>query len=199
MKINKYFFSFLILLTLFIGFFWGKWGIFILEKNWHKQNKAPENIMSLFQGMKIYDLQDSIIINRDILLKKEKNLFVFWSPVCKYCKDFWLNSSINDSVVGVFGIPLTDDIDYVNYFITKNSIVSPQIVTKNNEEFQALQLDNIDNVPQFWIVDNNGLVLKTFVGAKDVDEMVEYLFNDYLNHKIMVCIATILHTNNDRR
>jgi len=41
-----------------------------------------------------------------------------------------------------------------------------------------LKLDNIDNIPQFWIVDRNGRVLKTFTGAKQVDKMDEYLFND---------------------
>ena len=63
------------------------------------------NLTKLF-GKDIVKIDDNKCVDIDTLASHEKNLLIFWSPSCKFCRYFFQNK-INSEVVGIFCFPLT--------------------------------------------------------------------------------------------
>lgn len=112
---------------------------------------------------------------QDTLALKEHNLLVFWSPTCSYSKEFFLHK-LNENVVGIYCIPITDDIDYLKYYIKKQNIRYPQLMLRGSYEVESVSASSIVATPTFVVVDNKGKTLAQYVGTKEIDKMITLLY-----------------------
>lgn len=123
-----------------------------------------------------YNTNEHIDLKEKLFLKK-RNLLVFWDPNCRYCKSFFANYHLNDSLIGLFCFPQTDDLEYLNYYVDKHDIKSPQLMIKSRESFHQSQLPSLYAIPTFVVVDNEGNDICSYVGVKNIDEMIDSLYN----------------------
>lgn len=112
----------------------------------------------------------------DTLSKKEHNLLIFWTPTCSYSKDFFLNQ-LNEKIVGIYCFPLTDDLEYLNFYIDNHNITLPQLMLKNSEMIEPVPATSIVATPTFVVVDRNGNSLSKYVGINETNNMIEFLYS----------------------
>lgn len=124
----------------------------------------------------IYDFNTGKTIRLyDTLSTKERNLIVFWSPTCSFSKDFFLNQ-LNERIVGIYCIPLTDDLDYLKYYIDKKNINYPQLMLQGSHAIKSVEASSIVATPTFIVVDNMGKNLKQYIGVNKMNEMISFLY-----------------------
>lgn len=111
----------------------------------------------------------------DTLSKKVKNLLVFWSPTCTFSKKFFLNQ-LNDQVVGIYCFPLVNDLEYLKFYIENHNIKLPQLMVQKSEALVSVEVPSIVATPTFVVVDNTGNNLAQYVGVKEIDEMITFLY-----------------------
>lgn len=138
------------------------------------KEQAEIQIEKLF-GEGIADLHSGIEIDMDTLAAHEKNLLIFWSPTCNYCKRFFQNN-LNSESVGIFCIPLTDDIEYVDYYIKKHNIVYSQLVLNNSNTIHSIDEQCVKAIPMFYVLNSQGEVLMEHRGINNIDDFIENLY-----------------------
>lgn len=111
----------------------------------------------------------------DTLAYRSRNLLVFWSPTCNFSKQFFLNQ-LNNQTVGIYCFPLTDDWEYVEYYVDNHQIPYPQIGQSVDAEIKSLVFPNITAVPTFIIVDSLGGHIADFIGINNMDEIMNTLY-----------------------
>jgi len=112
----------------------------------------------------------------DTLAKKDRNLLVFWSPTCRFSKQFFKHE-LNDQIVGIYCIPITDDLDYLKYYIENNNISLPQLMLRNNGDIKSLRIKSIVALPTFVIVDSNCNILTQKIGVQNIEEFITFLYD----------------------
>jgi len=135
------------------------------------------NLTKLF-GKDIVKIDDNKCVDIDTLASHEKNLLIFWSPSCKFCRYFFQNK-INSEVVGIFCFPLTDDFDYVEFFLKNHEIDYPQLVCSSPEGITSVEAPFVDAIPMFIVVDSQGNILKKQIGIDNVNTLLDSLYKDY--------------------
>ena len=111
----------------------------------------------------------------DTLSKKERNLLVFWSPTCSFSKDFFLHQ-LNDEAVGIYCFPMTDDFDYLKYYIDKKNIQYSQLMLQGSQANKSIEASSIVATPTFVVVDDTGKDLAQYIGINEMDEMISFLY-----------------------
>ena len=111
----------------------------------------------------------------DTLAKKDRNLLVFWSPTCRFCKDFFLHQ-MNEQAVGIYCFPLGDDLEYLKFYVEKHHVKLPQLMALKSKTFVPVIVPSIVATPTFVIVDNKGNRLTQYVGINEIDEMIAFLY-----------------------
>lgn len=115
----------------------------------------------------------------DTLSQKERNLLVFWSPTCGFSKDFFLHQ-LNDKAVGIYCFPMTDDYDYLKYYIDKKSIQYSQLMLESSHVIKPIEVSSIVATPTFVVVDDTGQNLTQYIGINEIDEMIAFLYQGIL-------------------
>ena len=134
------------------------------------------DLRNLF-GKDVVSLGDNSSITFDTLFSHKKNLIIFWSPSCKFCRSIFHNQ-LNSEVVGIFCFPLTDDFEYVEYFVNKHEIRYPQLVCNTAEGMTSVETPFVDAIPMLFIVDNQGNVLEEEIGINNIDSLFDFLYKD---------------------
>lgn len=155
-----------------LGYFMGVWVHPQLAELFREKKEV--SVASLFSD-------DVVILNgethlaMDTLSVHKKNLLVFWTPSCKFCRQFF-QSRLNSEVVGVFCFPLSDDYEYVEYFVNHHEIPYPQLVKKTPDGISPVDAPFAEAVPMFIVVDSNGNVLQKQIGVSGIDELTSTLY-----------------------
>lgn len=138
---------------------------------------------------KQFDLQETSIITdtvcdicsgipislMDTLSYRARNLLVFWSPTCSYCKKFFLHQ-LNEKAVGIYCFPLMNDLDYLRFYVDNHNIKLPQLMSLKSETFVPVEASSIVATPTFIIVDDKGKRLAQYIGINELDEMITFLY-----------------------
>lgn len=140
-----------------------------------KKPHADFEIESI-KSQNLVEMYTETQISPDTLLAHERNLLVFWSPTCKYCKLFFQNK-LNYSEIGVFCLPITDDFEYAKYYVEKNEIPYLQICVGDTNGVVPVNIPSIDAVPTFVLLDRHGNVLEQKKGITNIDIFIEKLYN----------------------
>lgn len=164
----------LIPVILLIGYFMGAWLHPKIAR--HNIKNEPVLIDNLF-GDSIVCLHSGKHVTIDTLSAHKKNLLVFWSPSCKFCRRFFQNS-LNNNTVGVFCFPLTDDYEYIDYFVNQHGIDYPQLVKRTDDVNKPVDAPFVRAIPTFYVVDNHGNILQNKIGISDIDELISGLFEN---------------------
>lgn len=139
----------------------------------HKDFLMSENG---FLSDTLFDIQSGKSFRlTDTLVHRSRNLLIFWSPTCSYSKQFFLHQ-LNNEIVGIYCIPLTDDLEYLKYYVDSRQIIYPQMVKKNQNGIESLIIPSIEAIPTFIIVDGKGKPLVQYVGINEMDEMMNVLY-----------------------
>lgn len=126
----------------------------------------------------VYDLCTGRPISlMDTLAYKSRNLLVFWSPTCSFCKQFFLHQ-LNEKLVGIYCFPLMNDLEYLKYYVDNNSIKLPQLMVQKAETFVSIDTPSISATPTFVIVDDKGKRLAQYIGINELDEMIAFLYQE---------------------
>lgn len=166
---------YIIILSIGLGFIMGFYmpGLFIDFKVRHKHFSITDIVMN---SDTLYDYYSGKTVNfYDTLSKHKHNLLVFWSPTCSFSKNFFLNQ-LNEKVVGIYCFPLTDDIEYLNFYINNHRITLPQLMLKTSEAIKSVHASSIVATPTFVITDDTGNNLAKYVGINELNNMIEYLY-----------------------
>ena len=124
----------------------------------------------------LYDIcSGKRIALKDTLSYKSRNLLVFWSPTCKFCKEFFLHK-LNEKLVGIYCFPLTNDLEYLKFYVDNHNIKLPQLMTQKFESFVPVEASSIVATPTFIIIDNKGKRLNQYIGINELDEMIAFLY-----------------------
>lgn len=111
----------------------------------------------------------------DTLAKKDRNLLVFWSPLCNFSKEFFLHQ-LNEQVVGIYCFPLVNDLEYLKFYVDHHNIKLTQLMVQKSETIVPVEVSSIVATPTFVIVDNKGKRLAQFIGINELNEMVTFLY-----------------------
>lgn len=128
-------------------------------------------------GEGITDLRTGMKPNIDTLAAHEKNLLIFWSPTCKFCKKFFQNS-LNSNSVGIFCFPITDDMEYTEYYLDRHSIPYPQLVSTGSSVPHSVDAQFVSAIPTFYVVNSRGETLMKHQGINNIDKFIETLYNN---------------------
>lgn len=131
-------------------------------------------VANLF-GKNIVDLNRGTCFTMDTLAAHEKNLIVFWSPTCKYCKQFFQNR-LNQELTGIYCFPLTDDFEYVDFYIEQQGIKYPQLVKQDTGRIQSVDAPFVESIPMFLVVDHNGKIIRKHIGIENIDKLISTLY-----------------------
>lgn len=142
--------------------------------------RVQDQNISTFENGFLSDTMFDVLSGRslrlnDTLAHKGHNLLVFWSPTCSYSKQFFLHQ-LNNQVVGIYCFPLTDDWEYLRYYVDTHQIVYPQIAQPDHDGIKSLDLPSITAVPTFIVVDSLGQQLASFVGINKMEELMNILY-----------------------
>ena len=144
--------------------------------NYHVRHQNISTFDNSFLYDTLFDIQSGKSFRlTDTLAHKDRNLLVFWSPTCSYSKQFFLHL-LNNQAVGIYCFPLTEDWDYLNYYVDNHQITYPQIVQSNRDGIRSLDLPSITAVPAFIVVDSLGQQMANFVGINNVEELMNILY-----------------------
>lgn len=154
-------------------------GFFIIPKigkaiHISSQKKSNKNIINKIEEDSLYNIIDSLKYPKSKILNKKINLFVFWTPTCPYCQEIF-KYNLNDEFINIYGIPCTEDMEYLKYYCNKNNIKIPQFVKCENFKFSTINITNISIIPQFWIVNSKGFVEQIFIGNKELEELLQFI------------------------
>lgn len=138
--------------------------------------KNEVNITQLF-GNDVIDLNNGSTYNIDTLSAHNRNLLIFWSPSCQFCR-FFFNNKLNHETVGIFCFPLSDDYDYINFFRENHKIDYPQLVIKSDNETHPISAPFIDAIPTFIITDNHAQIIHKYVGIDSIDNLIKTLYQN---------------------
>lgn len=83
---------------------------------------------------------------------------------------------LNEKIVGVYCVPITEDIDYLKYYIEKRDIRYPQLMLHGSYAVRSVSASSIVATPTFVVVDKKGKTLAQYVGTKELDEMITFLY-----------------------
>lgn len=119
----------------------------------------------------------------DTLAKKGRNLLVFWSPTCSFSKEFFLHQ-LNEQVVGIYCFPLASDLEYLKFYVDNHDIKLPQLMVQTSETFVPVEVSSIMATPTFVVVDNTGKNLAQYVGIKEIDDMITFLYQGIQQYTI---------------
>lgn len=159
-------------LLFFFGYFCGVW----LHPYIHERLMRDEKVdLTRCFGDNVVDLSTGKFFSIDTLSTHEKNLLIFWSPSCSFSRQFFQNR-LNSEVIGVFCFPLSDDWEYVEYFMKYNEICYPQLVRKNGNDLLPVDAPFVKAIPRFLVVDSNGQVLVDHVGIDGIDDLITSLY-----------------------
>lgn len=128
-------------------------------------------------GESLADLRTGMKIDMDTLAVHEKNLLIFWSPTCEFCKKFFRNN-LNSNVVGIFCFPITDDLEYTVYYLNQHNITYPQLVSLDSGTVHSIDAQFVSAVPTFYIVTSNGEILMKQQGINEIDNLIETLYKN---------------------
>ncbi len=134
-------------------------------------NIASDTFYDIYTGERV-DLMDT-------LSYKKRNLLVFWSPTCGYCKEFF-NHTLNEKVVGIYCFPLTNDLDYLRFYIDNHNIKLPQLMVQKSKSLLPVDAFSIVATPTFVIIDDKGNKLAQYIGINEIDEMITFLYQEIL-------------------
>lgn len=154
-------------------------GVFFQPRlNNHRIRRAVFNLGDTeFLSDSLYDFRTGQKVDIvDTLSKKDRNLLVFWSPTCSYSKEFFLHQ-LNDQVVGIYCFPLANDLEYLKFYIENHNIKLPQLMVRKSETIVSVEVSSIVATPTFVVVDDTGNNLAQFVGVKEIDEMITFLYH----------------------
>ena len=143
----------------------------------HKEfDIASTNILS----DSIYDIcTGRRIALLDTLSYRSRNLLVFWSPTCSFCKEFFLHK-LNEKVVGIYCFPLTNDLEYLQFYVDNHGIKLPQLMTQKHEAFEPVETTSIVATPTFVIIDGKGQRIAQYIGINELDEMITNLYQEII-------------------
>ena len=126
----------------------------------------------------VYDICSGRPISlTDTLLYRSRNLLVFWSPTCNYCKKFFQHQ-LNEKAVGIYCFPLMNDLDYLRYYVDNHNIKLPQLMSLKSETFVPVEAPSIVATPTFIIIDDKGNTLAQYIGINEMDEMITFLYQE---------------------
>lgn len=126
----------------------------------------------------VYDICSGRPISlTDTLLYRSRNLLVFWSPTCGYCKEFFKHT-LNEKIVGIYCFPLTDDLDYLKFYVEKHNIRLPQLMAQKSKSLVPVDALSIVATPTFVIIDDKGNTLAQYIGINEMDEMITFLYQE---------------------
>lgn len=147
------------------------------KKNTSVVNMQQQNIdIKDIMHQQLVDINDNHYVNRDTLLSHKRNLLVFWSPTCRFCKQFFLNH-LNSYEVGIFCFPITEDVDYAKFFIEHNEIEYMNLVCIDSSGVSSVKSTAIKAVPTFVILDSEGNIVEQKIGLNKVDSLIDHLYN----------------------
>ena len=158
-----------------IGYFLGAW-MHPRISEWMAKREQPEMQIEKLFGEGIADLRSGMKVDLDTLASHEKNLLVFWSPTCEFCKKFFQNN-MNSSAIGIFCFPITDDMEYTEYYLDRHSIPYPQLISTDSTVQHAVDAQFISAVPTFYVVNSHGETLMKHQGINDIDNFIDSLYN----------------------
>lgn len=113
----------------------------------------------------------------DTLSYKSRNLLVFWSPTCGFCKEFFLHK-LNEEIVGIYCFPLTNDLEYLKFYVDNHGINLPQLMIQKHGSFEPIEASSVMATPTFIIIDDKGQRKAQYIGINNLDEMMSYLYQD---------------------
>ena len=83
---------------------------------------------------------------------------------------------MNEQAVGIYCFPLGNDLEYLKFYVEKQHVKLPQIMTQESETFVSVVVPSIVATPTFVIVDDKGERLAQYVGTNEIDEMITFLY-----------------------
>ncbi len=140
-----------------------------------KQKQTKIDIEAIL-SQNLVDMKTEKTINIDTLSYHKVNLLIFWAPTCKYCKQFFQNR-LNATEIGIFCIPLTDDIDYTKYFVEQNEIQYMQVCVADTNGISPVKALSVEAIPTFIILDNKGKIIEQKKGIADIDLFIDKLYS----------------------
>jgi hypothetical protein len=114
----------------------------------------------------------------DTLAKKDRNLLVFWSPTCSFSKEFFLHQ-LNEQAVGIYCFPLASDMEYLRFYVDNYNISLPQLMVQKSKTYIPVEVPSIVATPTFVVVDSTGKNLAQYIGIKEIDEMITFLYQGH--------------------
>lgn len=168
-------FFFAIIVSVFLGYLLGFYSHGRIANRFVRHNHFELSQTDLLSDSICDFLTGNNVKVQDTLALKEHNLLVFWSPTCSYCKEFFLHK-LNEKIVGVYCVPITEDIDYLKYYIEKRDIRYPQLMLHGSYAVRSVSASSIVATPTFVVVDKKGKTLAQYVGTKELDEMITFLY-----------------------
>ncbi len=171
---REYLFAILAPLIFAIGYFCG---IFLHPHlaGW-PEPKASVDLTRLF-GNEIIDFDSGAVYTIDTLNAHDKNLLIFWSPSCQFCRNFF-NNRLNQEEVGIFCFPLSDDYEYLDFFLKQHDIKYPQLVVRSDIDKHQVSAPFVEAIPTFIITDNKSNIIQKYVGTDSVDKLISTLYKN---------------------
>ena len=126
-------------------------------------------------SLQLVNMQTEVAIPHDTLSAHNHNLLVFWSPTCKYCRQFF-NYSLNFKEVGIFCISLTDDFEYTRYYIEQKEIPYLQLCIADTNGIEAIDAPFVKAIPTFILLDSKGNIIDQKEGIADIDSFLEKIY-----------------------
>lgn len=142
---------------------------------WGNKKKQTTVKIEDVLSQNLVNMHSKKVITKDTLCAHERNLFVFWSPTCKYCRQFFQNK-LNNTTVGVFCLPITDDSDYVKFFVEKNEIPYLQLYVADTNGIAPIDIPSLDVIPTFVLLDSKGTVIEQKRGINDIDSFIDKIY-----------------------
>lgn len=124
----------------------------------------------------MFDINTGTRVSTDTLFSHERNLLVFWTPTCKFCRQFF-QYRLNSYEVGIFCFPITDDLDYVRYYCDRNEVQYPNIGTTDSSSMVSVTMPTVNVVPTFVVLDAKGTVIGQHIGINGIDTLLDNLYN----------------------
>jgi len=126
-------------------------------------------------SQQLVDIKSGQPVKSDTLFSHNRNLLVFWNPVCSFSRQFF-NNRLNTREVGVFCFPMTYDMDYTNYIVDKQEIEYPNYGILDSSGIVSVDMPTIKAVPTFVVLDNKGDVIEQKIGIYGIDTLIDHLF-----------------------
>lgn len=160
---------------LIVGYFAGVFLHPKFAKAEQKELPTGINIEQLL-SQPLVDMVSEEPVSPDTLFAHDRNLLVFWTPTCKFCRQFF-QSRPNAYEVGIFCFPMTDDLDYVKYFVEQKEIEYPNFVSTDSTGIVSVSMPTLRAVPTFVVLDGEGNIVEQKIGVDGIDTLLDKLYN----------------------